>query len=178
MSEPIRYVAVFGGPGSGKRTVAEALAERLGWTFVDFDAEITRREGNPVPHLVDALREEEVHRLTTSLVDEAILPRQSVVAFDSRWPGNGSALEQMRPRTLSVWLSASPEEAVRRMRGSNRRHRLLEHPRPAEAVSNGLKTRASMRNEVDLKIPTDGLGVQEVAFQIEQIVRNRGCGEV
>lgn len=67
MTVSIRYVAVFGGPGSGKRTVAETLAERLEWAFVDFDAEITRREGNPVPHLIDALGEDDVRRLTTSL---------------------------------------------------------------------------------------------------------------
>lgn len=175
MTASIRYVAVFGGPGSGKRTVAETLAERLEWAFVDFDAEITRREGNPVPHLIDALGEDDVRRLTTSLVDEAILPRESVIAFDGRWPGNQTALEQLRPHVLAVWLSASPEEAVRRMRGSKRRHRLLEHPRPAEAVATVLKTRETMRSRVDLKLSTDGLDVQEVAFQVEQIVRNRGC---
>jgi shikimate kinase len=174
VTEPIRRVAIFGGPGSGKRSVARALAQRLEWPFVDFDAEIADHEGQPVPHLLDALSADSVRRLTVSLVDEVIAPRASVVAFDGRWPGNAVALERLRPKALAVWLSASPSEAVRRMRASDRRHRLLERPNPTDAVATVLRKRSSMRRQTDLKIPTDGLAVEEVAFTIEQLVRSRG----
>ena len=174
VTEPIRHVAIFGGPGSGKRTVAAALARRLGWAFVDLDAEIAGREGAPVPHVLDSVSDESVQRLTLSLIGDVIDPRPSVVAFDGRWPGNSLALDRLRPEALTVWLSASPSEAVRRMRASDRRHRLLDHPSPEEAVAAVLRQRSSLRDRVDLKLPTDGSTVEEVAFAIEQLVRSRG----
>jgi shikimate kinase len=175
VNEPIRCVAIFGGPGSGKRSVADALAKRLEWAFVDFDAEIARREGKPVPHLLESISRDSVRQLTHRLVEESIAPQTSVVAFDGRWPGNPIALQQLRPAVLAVWLSAAPQEAVRRMRADDRHHRLLEHPRPADAVVTVLRKRASLREQMDLKLPTDGLSVEEVAFAIEQLVRSRGC---
>jgi shikimate kinase len=128
-----------------------------------------------VSRLQGSMSKESVRRLTHRLIKEAIAPRASVVAFDGRWPGNRIALQQLRPTLLAVWLSATPQEAVRRMRADDRHHRLLEHPRPVEAVANVLKKRASFRDEVDLKFPTDGFSVEEVAFVLEQLVRSRGC---
>lgn len=174
MEEPLRCVAVFGGPGSGKRSVARSLAQRLEWAFVDFDAEIAAREGRPVPHLLESLSGDSVRRLTHSLIEEKITGRRTVVAFDGRWPGNRLAVQQLRSGALTVWLSASPQEAVRRMRATERPHRLLRHPQPSEAVAALLEKRASLRNRMDFKVPTDDLGVEEVAFAVEQLVRVRG----
>lgn len=173
-TEPIRCVALFGGPGSGKRSVAAALAKRLEWKFVNFDTELARREGKPVSHVLDSISRGSVRQLTHQLIEEAVAPQPSVVAFDGRWPGNRVALHQLRPSVLAVWLSATPQEAVRRMRGDDRHHRLLEHPRPAEAVATVLNKRASLRDQVDLKLTTDGFSIEEVAFVIEQLVRTRG----
>lgn len=174
--EPIRCVAIFGGPGSGKKSVASSLAKRLAWRFVDFDTEIAEREGKPVPHLLESISRESVRRLTRDLVEESIEPQPTVVAFDGRWPGNRLALQQLRPAALTVWLSVAPQEAVRRMRSDDRHHRLLEHPDPAHAVATVLRKRASFREEMDLKLPTDGRSVEEVAFAIEQFVRGGDWG--
>ena len=44
-------VYLVGMPGSGKSTVGQELAGRLGVPFVDLDAEIERREGRTVPEI-------------------------------------------------------------------------------------------------------------------------------
>jgi shikimate kinase len=44
-------VYLVGMPGSGKSTVGEELAGRLGVPFVDLDTEIERREGRAVPEI-------------------------------------------------------------------------------------------------------------------------------
>ena len=51
-ADPSRpHLILVGLPGCGKSTVAAMLAHRLGRTFLDFDAEISRREGLTVAEI-------------------------------------------------------------------------------------------------------------------------------
>lgn len=172
--DTLRCIAVLGGPGSGKRSVAAALARRLGWEAIDFDAEVEREAARPIEVVLGTLAEQEIGEVTLQVVAR-IRARPSVIAFDGRWPANSLAVEQLRPAVLAVWLSASPQEAVRRMRGSERRHRLLEYSNPAAAVAQVLDERSAQAQGVDLTLPTDGRTVEEVAFELEQLVRTRRC---
>ena len=44
-------VFLIGYRGSGKTTVAAALAERLGWPWIDADAELERRAGKTIKQI-------------------------------------------------------------------------------------------------------------------------------
>jgi shikimate kinase len=46
-------IYLVGFMGSGKSTVGRLLAERLGWQFVDLDAEIEHRAGKPIARIFD-----------------------------------------------------------------------------------------------------------------------------
>src|SRR4051812_42315364 len=51
-SDPSKtHNVLVGLPGSGKTTVGALVAEKLGRTFLDFDAEIERREGMPISQI-------------------------------------------------------------------------------------------------------------------------------
>ena len=45
------HLILVGLPGSGKTTVGQAVAERLGRTFLDLDQEIERREGRSIAQI-------------------------------------------------------------------------------------------------------------------------------
>ena len=45
---PFRNLALIGFMGAGKSTAGAALAARLGWTFLDADAEIERETGRTI----------------------------------------------------------------------------------------------------------------------------------
>ena len=47
----VRAVFLVGFMGSGKNTVGQELARRLGWDFVDLDARIEARERQSVPEI-------------------------------------------------------------------------------------------------------------------------------
>ena len=42
--------------GSGKSTVGRALADELGWSFLDLDDEIEREQGATIASIFDAAR--------------------------------------------------------------------------------------------------------------------------
>jgi shikimate kinase len=60
----IRRIALIGYRGTGKSTVGDLLAARLGWDFVDMDRVLTQRFGTSIAHFVaqngwEAFREAE-----------------------------------------------------------------------------------------------------------------------
>src|ERR1700676_3650925 len=57
------YLAGF--MGSGKTTVARVLADRLGWDFIDLDAEIEAAENATIAQLFETRGEPEFRRIET-----------------------------------------------------------------------------------------------------------------
>src|SRR5436190_19410550 len=51
MSAPLMNLFLIGYRGSGKTTVAAALAQRLGWPWIDADVELERRAGRSIKEI-------------------------------------------------------------------------------------------------------------------------------
>ena len=58
----VRDLVLVGFMGAGKSSVGRALGERLGWTFVDLDERIERREGRTVAELFRTSVEQKFRR--------------------------------------------------------------------------------------------------------------------
>jgi shikimate kinase len=161
-------MVLIGLPGAGKSTVAPILADLLGWRAVDLDDEIVRATGLTVAELFQrdgesAFRAMEA-RLTVELSSRAYL----VVAPGGGWAAQPGSLEMLPAGTASVWLRVTPEEAIRRLRGSPVRRPLLAGPDPLAALSE----LAAQRNEryalADFTVDVDGLSAAETARIISE----------
>src|SRR5580700_3580484 len=64
------YLAGF--MGSGKTTVARVLADRLGWDFIDLDAEIEAAEQATIANLFETKGEPEFRRIETETIRRVI----------------------------------------------------------------------------------------------------------
>ena len=132
-------VVLTGFMGSGKTTVGRALAERLGWQFLDLDAEIERRDGRSVPQIFAASGERggEAHfrKLETAALAALLGQRSVVVALGGGAPeelGNRLLLEQT-PRTAVVYLEAPLETLLERCEQDDTRTGTAGRPLLAEA---------------------------------------------
>jgi shikimate kinase len=107
------YLAGF--MGSGKTTVARLLAERLGWDFIDLDAEIEAAENATIAQLFESRGEPEFRRIETDALRKVMrridrgMP--SVIAL-----GGGSFVQPVNAQLLeghgiSVWLDC-PFETI------------------------------------------------------------------
>jgi shikimate kinase len=108
-------VYLTGFMGSGKTTVGSLLARRLGWTFVDLDAEVERAAGCSVREVFAsrgeaAFRAFEHHALAATLAAEDV-----VVATGGGTLTFAANRELVGPRGFVVWLNASFDTIRRRI---------------------------------------------------------------
>jgi shikimate kinase len=116
----VHRIVLTGFMGSGKTSTGSLLAERLGWTFLDLDREIERRDSRTVPQIFAAPGEKggEAHfrRLESATLASLLGQRHLVLALGGGAPedlGNRLLLEQT-PHTAVVYLSASFDTLVAR----------------------------------------------------------------
>ena len=170
----IERIVMLGFMCSGKSTVGASLARRLEWDFVDFDVEIERREGAPVASIIQAAGEDYFRAAEAALTREVSGSRGLVLAPGGGWIMQPELLEALRPGTLSVWLSASVEETIRRLRNDDIDRPYRDHPDPAGLIGALMADRAMLLERADLRVPVDGRTVEQTAFEIEQVSRTRG----
>jgi shikimate kinase len=179
-----RRVLLVGMMGSGKTTVGELLARRLGWRYVDSDAEVEASTGRTVKELFEsggeqAFRPLESKALAAALDDDrsAIVSVAGGAVLD---PANRALLR--RAGTV-VWLRARPETLLRRVQADSEEaehdprvadHRpLLEHD-PAGTLARLDRERRPIYREVaDLVVDVDDLDPEDVADQVLRGVETR-----
>ena len=175
-SPRVQRVVLLGYMASGKSTVGEALARRLEWSYLDFDVEIERREGTSVQQIIAATGEDRFRDMEAALTEEAASADGVVLAPGGGWITRPEMLEGLRPGTLSVWLCVSPEETVRRLRGDTIDRPFKDHPDPEGMITEMLMERLPLYQRADVALPADARTPEQIAFEIESIVRARnGC---
>jgi shikimate kinase len=140
---------------SGKTTIGRALADEIGWPFVDIDTEIEAREGRKIAQIFTERGE-----LAFREVESAVI-RSHVNHIESGQPRvvalGGGAFIQPRNWDLiinngvTVWLDC-PLDTVRRRLGD-------DNTRPLAANRNGLaqlfEDRRPLYARADYRVPVD-----------------------
>jgi shikimate kinase len=171
----VRRVVLLGYMCSGKSTVGAALARRLEWGFLDFDVEIEHRLGGTVKEIVDGAGHEAFRAMEAALTGEAAAVQGAVLAPGGAWITRPGLLDRLGPGTLSVWLAVSPAEVVRRLRADPADRPFRDLPDAVGRVAAMLHEREPLYRLADLAVPVDSRTPEEVAFEIEQVVRTRGA---
>src|ERR1700733_15154780 len=65
-------IYLVGFMGCGKSTIGKALADELGWSFVDLDEEIERRAGSTIATIFDTCGEEAFREMERAALQERI----------------------------------------------------------------------------------------------------------
>ena len=103
---PYDRIVLTGFMGSGKTTVGQLLAARLGWTFVDLDDEISRHGGLTVPAIFATHGEAHFRREEARALAECLTQTNIVLALGGGAPETEASRELLRlsPSTAVVYL--------------------------------------------------------------------------
>lgn len=170
----VQRVVMLGYMCSGKSTVGQVLARRLEWEFLDYDVEIERREDRTVSAIIETEGEEYFRAAEAGLTEEAATQRMLVMAPGGAWITRPELLQQLGPGTLAVWLRVTPEETARRLMEDTIDRPFKDLADPVGRIAEMQAERAPLYRLADHAIPTDGRSTEEIAFEIEQVVRTRG----
>lgn len=170
-------ITLIGYRGSGKTTVAERLARRLGFDWIDADAELERRAGQSIAEIF-AQEGEAGFRRRERLLLQDLLHRDRLVLS----AGGGAILHpetrhELRASGPVVWLQADVETLARRIaedpHTAERRPQLTTLGGLAE-IQAVLGAREPLyRETAHLTIETTQLSVEEVVDAIASALREK-----
>lgn len=124
MSAPPRVsaknVILIGPRGCGKSSVGRAVAERLGWTFVDTDARVEARAGRSIRAIFAAEGEAHFRELEARIIEEVSQGAGQVIAVGGGAVLRASNRDALRRAGTCVWLTAPAEELHRRLQSDAR----------------------------------------------------------
>ena len=174
-------VVLIGFSGSGKSTVGRLLAQRLGWDFVDTDAEVERIAGKRIHQIFAEEGEAVFRRIERETVLEALGGSSRVVAVGGGAVVDPTSRTAAREGNLVVLLEAAVDTLHQRLAGATD-----EEPRPmlgmggrARIVALKVARDPVYRETAHLVVSTEGIDVETVARQVAAaVLESLGDGEV
>ena len=159
-------IYLVGFMASGKSTIGRALAEDIGWPFVDLDTEIEARAGKRITEIFSELGEPAFRDLETSVL------RRHVSKVEAGQPlvlalGGGAFIQDrnwqmIANNGITLWLDC-PLETVRRRLGD-------DNTRPLAINRNGLgklfEDRQPLYARADYRVNVDTDHVHEIVKRI------------
>ena len=110
-------LALVGLRGAGKSTLGKALARRLGFRFIELNDVIRELSGLPISEIFNLYGEAGYRRFECEAVDMVASQRtQVVLAVAGGIVADPEAYEVLLERFNTVWLKATPEEHMSRVR--------------------------------------------------------------
>jgi shikimate kinase len=173
-SHPI--VVLTGFMGSGKTSTGEALADLLGWEFVDLDSEIEMREGVAIRALFAQRGEPEFRVIEHAALLDCMghCDRPTVIAL-----GGGAIVEASNAslvrerRALTVFLETPMEDMLRRCGVEDEVDSENSRPLAADeaAFRDLYEKRLPHYSAAHVTIHTAGKSIAEVAREVAEMLR-------
>ena len=164
----IERIVLIGLMGSGKTTVGQKVAEKLGWRVIDLDQEIEAQAGMSVAQIFERQGETAFRRLEQQLTTRLLAERKVVFTPGGGWVTHVAA-QQIPEHTAIFWLQVSPEVAVQRIRNADSRPLLAGDPlqRARQLAEERNETYAAFGMPID----TNDRTADEVANEIVEWLR-------
>jgi shikimate kinase len=157
-------VVLVGPPGSGKSTVGESLAARLGVAFRDTDADVEATAGMSISEIFVEQGEPRFRELERAAVADALAEHDGVLAL-----GGGAVMDPTTEEALRghrvAFLDVGITDAARRIGFNRDRPLLIQNPR-AQWIALMEKRRPVYERVATLVVKTDGRTPDDVASEI------------
>lgn len=156
---------LVGLPGCGKSVVGTRVSEICGRTFLDFDAEIERREGMPVTQIFGEFGEAHFRARERALTEELRETGGMILSPGGGWITNPEVVSLLRPPGRLVYLRVKPETALKRMGARQELRPLLMRANPLDELRKLYEERHLIYEGADSVIDSQHLTLKEVTEQ-------------
>jgi shikimate kinase len=161
-------LVLVGPPGSGKTTVGELVARRLGVGFRDTDRDVEATAGSPISDIFVLEGEPRFRSLERAAVSAALAEHAGVLAL-----GGGAVVDDATRAALAghtvVFLDVNVGDAVRRV-GLHRDRPLLLGNVRGQWLQLMAARRPLYEQVATATVPTDGRTPEDVADEVERML--------
>jgi shikimate kinase len=164
-----RPLILTGFMGSGKSSVGRNLAERLGWRFVDLDAEIVATAGCSINDIFTHDGEQAFRSMESACLGKVLDGGCAVIATGGGIVMAADNRGTMRSRGVVVNLVVSLPLVLKRLHGVADRPLFAGSDAP-NSVKLLMEAREQFYADADIRIDTDGKSVEDVAAEILRFV--------
>ena len=165
-----RNIVLLGFMGTGKSTVAQILAQRLGRSVLEMDATLEQRAGKPISAIFAEEGEPHFRQMERALVQELAAQHGLVVSCGGGVVLNPDNVRDLSATGLVVCLTATPEVILQRVAAATHRP-LLEGGEKTKKIIELLTKRQPLYNAVPHRIDTACRTPAEIADLILTLFR-------
>lgn len=140
-------IALIGFMAAGKTTVGRALADRLGYRYVDLDERIVAAAGRPIPAIFADEGEAGFRRREREAVAAAAAQAGLVIACGGGVARDPDNVATLRRSGRIVWLRISAAEAARRILADGLGRPMIDEHVPARTYDHVLARSAELLAE-------------------------------
>lgn len=165
-SQPTANLIIVGPMGVGKTTIGRQLARRSKRRFLDSDRVIEERTGVDIPTIFDIEGEAGFRKRESAVLKELTEAQGLVIATGGGAVESAANRALMRENSFVIYLTAEPEELVRRLRNDQKRPKLREG-NPRDVILGLFHKRDPLYRELaDLIVNTGNRTVRAVTDEV------------
>lgn len=164
-------ICLIGLRGAGKSTLGAMVAKEMGVPFVELNNHIEKSAGMPVGDLIALYGQEGFRSVENDVLEEVIADHSSViVAAAGGIVESGQSFDTLLDRFHTIWIAASPEEHMERVRAQGDLRPMKGFPQAMEQLQSLLHRRQTRYGMAGQKLDTSGQSV-DLSFRLlkEQI---------
>jgi len=149
-----RHIALVGMRGAGKTTVGQLFARRRTVPFYELDQIIENDIGLTLAEIFDLEGEEYYRAVEEKTLEKVLKRRPGIIAAGGGLVMNPTAFFLLKLNAFTVWLQASPEALLTRVRSSKDQSRIGAAPQASKQLKAILDRRTPYYAQADLVIDT------------------------
>ena len=169
---PTSNIILTGFMATGKSTLGRRLAKRIGYRFIDTDAEIEKRSGQAIAEIFETQGEASFRRLESELVKELAGQQRLVIATGGGLVMNPENVAALEKTGRIICLTAPPEEILARVTRQKQTRPLLLHPDPQRKIIELLHQRAAVYRQFP-QLDTSRLPPDELIGELLKLAHRR-----
>jgi shikimate kinase len=172
----MKNIVLTGFMGTGKSEVGRVLAKKLGYSFIDADAEIEKTAGMTISEIFSSRGEQAFRDIESAVILSLSMLERAVIST-----GGGAVLRQenmdhLRRKGVIACLEASAATILGRTEGSDDRPLLRAEDRLAR-IKEMLAQRRPYYEKADIMVDTEGKSPMAIADEIMEEMRSYEKGK-
>lgn len=172
-SQRANRVCLLGLRGAGKSTLGAAVAEMLELPFVELNEEIARIGGMPVGEIIALYGDEGYRALEFEALEQVAESHTRVLMAASGGVVSASkTFDMLLSRYNTVWIKASPQEHMDRVRAQGDERPMAGYPRAMDQLKEILRSREVKYARAQAHLDTSGASLEQSLHQLLQVMRD------